>query len=251
MTEEEDFIRRFKALPNNAGKRRAITTLNHFLDMLEEHLDSQTPTRRESFERTTHPNPVPVASEPQPAPQPSQNLAKALPVRTAFPSPDVRARYRESLVRKIWSAGISKELVDRIVALKEAGVAQYEITAAIENAKSDYNAYVETGKGVKASWIALGRWCKAKYAALGVEWTKCSPDTEPKPEPLAPAVVVNYRDEHGRRSCVQTRELTNEQALELSDIIESEEKAYTVQEIKDRITRFAKGETVSQYRYAC
>ena len=256
MNDEIRFANLLDGLPLRA-KEEALAGLKSFVSYLTQYnngaplqqsapvapVPAPTPTRRESFERTTYPNPVSVASDPQPAPQPAQELKKELPVKHSLGAN--RAAYRGKLVRAIWSPMLRSELVDRIVALKESGVPEYEITAAIQNAKQEEQA---SGKPV---WKSVGAWCKQKYITLGVEWIKCAPDTEPKPEPLAPVVVVQYSDEHGRRSCVQTRELTEEQALELSDMIEAEDGRYTAQEIKDRISRFAKGETVNQYRYAC
>lgn len=253
MIANDNLKRLFNGLPLRA-KEEALAGLKSFVSYLTAY-NGGVPVQDDdqSVARPVPSRPVqPVArvaearpvQQTQPAQeQPETQLKKELPV--VHPLDAQRHIYRDQLVRKIWSVDLRKELVDRIIAVKESGVAEYEITKIIDRAKER-----EERDGVP-SWKTLGGWCKQKYEDAGVEWTKCAKELEPKPEPLKPSVEVAFRNSEGHYCVIKTRELTAEQALELSDMIEAEEKFYTPQEIKDRITRFAKGETNNQYRYAC
>ena len=249
MNETERFLKLLDSAPDDL-RGKAVTAISLFFDFvkrkggrlfIETSSEPVAPRPVKPVQRVAEARPVQPSQPAQE--QPETQLKKELPV--VHPLDAQRPIYRDQLVRKIWSVQLRKELVDRIIAVKESGVAEYEITKIIDRAKER-----EERDGVP-SWKTLGGWCKQKYEDAGVEWTKCAKDMEPKPEPIKPTVYVNYRNEQGHSVVFPTRLLTVEQAENLSDSLDDGETTYSPQEINDRIAQYAKGETTRPYSYAC
>ena len=165
---------------------------------------------------------------------------KELP-KTRPLTPELRAEYRENLVRRIWAPDLRKDLADRIVALHESGVYSSEINSAIRDAEAKVEQFKASGgaKGINAVWKSLGAWCKQKYLDAGVEWVKCSPTLEEKPKPEAKTVYVNYKNEQGYDVSFATKSLNEEQAKSLTHDLYLEDKNHTSEEIKNRIACYA------------
>ena len=187
MTEEEIFIERFKRIPDGAGKRRIITTLNFFLDTVEDFISSassaKTPRRNEPPSFNQVEEAAVNAERSDVAPSPVVLKRGPLPVVAPFPD-KARADFRLRFVRKIWAPGLRSELVERVIAMKEARfVVAHEITAAVAKAKKQKELYDSTNgaQGVADVWISITSWCKGVYATNGYEWTPCSPNLEPAP----------------------------------------------------------------------
>ena len=187
MTEEEIFIERFKRIPDGAGKRRIITTLNFFLDTVEDFISSassaKAPRRNEPPSFNQVEEAAVNAERSDVAPSPVVLKRGPLPVVAPFPD-KARADFRLRLVRKIWAPKLQSELVERVIAMKEARfVVAHEITAAVAKAKKEKELYDSTNgaQGIPDAWISIVSWCKGVYARNGYEWTPCSPNLEPAP----------------------------------------------------------------------
>lgn len=241
MNEVERFSVLFKSAPSEA-RLTALAATGMFLDFVKRYSGQPFENSNEpqaarqvehdvtrSSKETSRPSQPAVAAQ-APAPTPSK---KELEIKRPFP-PERRAAVRLNLVRRIYEPDLSKELVDRLVALQEAGVPAYEISAAADRAKDDF----EAGR-VRAKWVSLSAWAKAKFEERDVEWTPCSKAYEPEPEPLKPVVYVDFFDKDGRQASFATQELTDEQATELSFELQRADTTYSATEVKARVQEYA------------
>lgn len=110
----------------------------------------------------------------EPAPEKSIEEKKYLETTAPMPKSQ-RAKFRDKIVRDIWSPELRSELVDRILLLVESKTATTrEVGAAIKNAKAKSEAY--------DVWKPVASWCKQKFEDAGAEWAPCAPGLEPQPE---------------------------------------------------------------------
>ena len=188
MMKDSDFLALYRDVPLQI-KKELISSMSSFMSFVQDYttnnpLPTSAPRRNEPPSFSQDVEEAAVNAERFDAAS-SPVVLKRGPLPVVAPFPDkARADFRLRFVRDIWAPGLRSELVERVIAIKEARfVVAHEITAAVAKAKKQKELYDSTNgaQGVADAWISITSWCKGVYATNGYEWTPCSPNLEPAP----------------------------------------------------------------------
>lgn len=90
-----------------------------------------------------------------------------------------RERLRADINRHIWESDLKSELLDRAIALVDAGVVSTkELKAAVLTSE---RKPIDLGDGTPRRWVSFARAVKRWYTRTSEPWTPCSDVYEPRP----------------------------------------------------------------------
>lgn len=90
-----------------------------------------------------------------------------------------RERLRADINRHIWESDLKSELLDRAIALVDAGVVSTkELKAAVLTSE---RKPIDLGDGNPRRWVSFARAVKRWYTRTSEPWTPCSDVYEPRP----------------------------------------------------------------------